>query len=117
MFGKPQWFRPKAFGWGLVPITWQGWTYTAAWAGAIGLPFVLLVGRHQGLEAMAWLGLSAGAMAYEARQLLRSFGVSPAASPAAAGGVTKSDDNVLYIADSRPGQGVATRNYHLQVRR
>ena len=24
MFGKPQWFRPKAFGWGLVPITWQG---------------------------------------------------------------------------------------------
>src|SRR5262249_25784897 len=117
MFGKPQWFRPKAFGWGLVPITWQGWTYAAAWAGAIGLALILLVGRHQGLEAMAWLGLSAGALVFEARQLLRSFGVPSTASPVAAGGVAKSDDNVLYITDSCPGQAVATRNYQLQVRR
>ena len=32
MFGKPNWFRPKTFGWGLTPITWQGWAYTAAGA-------------------------------------------------------------------------------------
>jgi hypothetical protein len=29
MFGKPQWFaRRKYLGWGLMPITWQGWAYT-----------------------------------------------------------------------------------------
>ena len=29
----------------------------------------------------------------------------------------KTDDNVLYILDSQPGQQAATRNYNLQVRR
>jgi hypothetical protein len=29
MFGKPQWFaRRKYLGWGVMPITWQGWAYT-----------------------------------------------------------------------------------------
>ena len=23
------WFRPKLFGWGAVPVTWQGWAMTA----------------------------------------------------------------------------------------
>jgi hypothetical protein len=23
------WFRPKLFGWGAVPVTWQGWAATA----------------------------------------------------------------------------------------
>jgi hypothetical protein len=28
MFGKPQWFvRRKYLGWGLMPVTWQGWAY------------------------------------------------------------------------------------------
>jgi hypothetical protein len=22
------WFKPKAFGWGAVPVTWQGWAVT-----------------------------------------------------------------------------------------
>jgi hypothetical protein len=117
MFGKPQWFRPKAFGWGLIPIAWQGWAYTAAWVGAIGVPFVLLVGRHQAMEAMAWLGLSVGALVYDVRQVLCGFRASATPSPGASGSAAKLDDNVLYIADSRPGQGVATRNYNLQLRR
>jgi len=117
MFGKPDWFRPKAFGWGLVPITWQGWAYSAAWLGVVGLPFIVLAARHQGLEAMVWLGLSGGALVYEMRQVLRGFGASTTPAVATSGGAAKLDDNVLYITDSRPGQGVATRNYHLQVRR
>ena len=117
MFGKPQWFRPKAFGLGLVPITWQGWAYSAAWIGVIGLPFVLLVGRHQPLEASVWLGLSVGALVYEMRQVLSGFRVSASPSPGTSSGAAKSDDDVLYIADSRPGQGIVTRNYNLQVRR
>lgn len=24
------WFRPKLFGWGAVPVTWQGWVVTFA---------------------------------------------------------------------------------------
>lgn len=24
------WFRPKMFGWGAVPVTWQGWAATLA---------------------------------------------------------------------------------------
>ena len=114
MFGKPQWFRPKTFGWGLVPISWQGWLYAATWTGAIGLPFLLLIGRHQALEAMAWMGLSVTALTYDVWHILRSFR-APAASGSAAA-ASRSDDKVLYIMDSRPGQAVATRNYHLQVR-
>ena len=112
MFGKPQWFRPKAIGWGLVPISWQGWTYTAGWGAAIGLPFLVLIGRHQPLEAMAWVGLSLGALVFDVRQILRAIG-GPAANRSA---VNKADDGVLYILDSRPGQPVATRNYELRTR-
>ena len=117
MFGKPQWFRPKSIGFGLVPVRWQGWAYTVGWASAIGLPFLVLIGRHQALEAMAWVGLSLGALTYDVWQILRAIrgrqgahGVTgmPAVSP---------DEGVLYIMDSRPGQPVATRNYDLQVRR
>jgi hypothetical protein len=113
MFGKPHWFRPKRFGWGLVPIAWQGWLYTTGWSAAMVLPFLLLVVRHQALEAMAWLGLSLGALTFDVWQILRSYG-GPSGSGMAAG---KNDDNVLYIMDSRPGQPVATKNYNLQVRR
>ena len=115
MFGRPQWFRPKTFGWGLVPIAWQGWVYTAGWVAAIGLPFLLLIGRHQAMEAMAWMGLSVGAMTFDVWQILRAM-----RGPRGGGAGTasaKSDDNVLYILDSHPGQQVATRNYNLQVRR
>lgn len=29
MIGKPQWFkRRKYLGWGLMPVTWQGWLYS-----------------------------------------------------------------------------------------
>jgi len=112
MFGKPQWFRPKTFGWGLIPVVWKGWLYTGGWVAAIGLPFLVLLGRHQALEAMAWLGVAVGALTYDVRQILSAL-CGPrknAATP------PSSDDKVLYILDSQPGQAVATRNYKLQVR-
>ena len=28
MSTKHYWFRPKRFGWGVVPISWQGWLMT-----------------------------------------------------------------------------------------
>lgn len=36
MIGNPRWFmRRKWGGWGVFPITWQGWAYTAAFVVAI----------------------------------------------------------------------------------
>jgi hypothetical protein len=35
------WFRPKRYGWGVVPVTWQGWAFTAA--------FLLVAGGVQRL--------------------------------------------------------------------
>jgi hypothetical protein len=114
MFGKPQWFRPKTLGWGLIPVSWQGWIYTVGWAAGIGLPFLLLLGQEKALEAMGWMGFAIGLLTYDVWQILRTFR-SPQAAPAR--GSAKNDDNVLYILDSRPGDAVATRNYNLQLRR
>lgn len=38
------WFRPKLFGWGAVPVTWQGWLATLAVV-ALALPVTLLAAR------------------------------------------------------------------------
>jgi len=73
MFGNPQWFRSKAIGFGLVPKSWQGWAYSVAWGSTISLPFLLLVGRHQSLEALLWLALSIAAMAHDVWQILTSI--------------------------------------------
>jgi hypothetical protein len=114
MFGKPQWFRPKAIGWGLTPIKWQGWTYTLLWAAAIAGPFVLLIARHQPLEAFAWMGLGLGALVYDVRQILLAMNPPKASVETTA---AKSDDNVLYIMDdSQTHARVATRGYKLQTR-
>ena len=115
MFGNPQWFRPKAIGWGLVPVSFKGWLYTGGWIGAIAVPFLLLISRGQALEAFTWMTLGVGALAYDVRQILRSFRAPE--STATVGVPLKREDNLLYILDSNPGQRVATQNYNLQVRR
>ncbi len=59
------WFRPKRFGWGAVPVTWQGWLLTAALL-AFGIAIaklaeartrlwlVLLIPLVLGYVALAW---------------------------------------------------------------
>ncbi len=113
MFGKPHWFRPKKVGWGLVPVSWQGWLYTGGWTGAIAVPFFLLLSRYQPLEAMAWMALSVGALFYDVWHIRRAMFAPP---QSAGGSPAKPEDNVLYILDSQPGHQAATRNYNLQVR-
>ena len=116
MFGNPQWFRPKAIGWGLVPVSFRGWLYTGGWIGAIALPFLLLLGRGQPVEAITWMTLGLGALAYDVRQILRSFRATDITTATVAA-PPKREDNVLYIMESNAGVPVATRNYNLQVRR
>ncbi|MDB5675198.1 MAG: hypothetical protein JWM65_2180 [Sphingomonas bacterium] len=36
------WFAPKRFGFGAVPVTWQGWAVTLGFAGALLLAVRLL---------------------------------------------------------------------------
>ena len=39
------WFKPKTYGYGATPVTWQGWVVTlAAVAYIIGLTQVLIIG-------------------------------------------------------------------------
>jgi hypothetical protein len=34
MSDGPEWFAPKRYGYGAVPISWQGWALTLGFAGA-----------------------------------------------------------------------------------
>jgi hypothetical protein len=115
MFGKPHWFRDKAIGWGLRPITWQGWLYSALWVAAIAGPFVLLIGRQQPLEAMTWMALGLGALMVDVRQIL--LAMNPPQAVPVASAPAKREDNVLYIMDdSQTHARVATRGFNLQTR-
>jgi uncharacterized membrane protein YphA (DoxX/SURF4 family) len=29
LIGEKAWFGPKSFGWGLTPVSWEGWVLTA----------------------------------------------------------------------------------------
>jgi hypothetical protein len=49
------WFRPKTYGYGATPVTWQGWTVTLAVPAVVAVSIVvmnLFVGRS---NAFAWL--------------------------------------------------------------
>ena len=39
------WFRPKLFGYGAVPVTWQGWTLTLALV--VGAAMIANVAQHR----------------------------------------------------------------------
>jgi hypothetical protein len=54
-------------------VKWQGWLYAFGWSGAIGLPFLLLIGRHQPAEALIWIVLIGGGLAVDVGQILRGI--------------------------------------------
>ena len=45
MSDDPEWFAPKRYGYGSVPITWQGWAITIGFV-AIALALGAKLGRH-----------------------------------------------------------------------
>ena len=107
MFGKPNWFRPKAFGFGLTPVTWQGWAYTAGWAGLLAAPFSLFLMAHKEWEALRWLGAGIGLLVYDVR------GILTAMRPPV---VKKPQDDVLYIGPETGAAELATRKYDMRLR-
>jgi hypothetical protein len=106
MFGKPEWFRDKTFGWGLTPITWQGWLYTLAWMGVIAGPFVLLLSRENPLGAGTWMTAMIAALVWDVWMIKR-------ARQAALKPPVKNEP-VLYIGDD---EQLSTKNLDLQLRR
>lgn len=46
------WFRPKLFGWGAVPVTWQGWLVT------LGMVLVAIpIAQLAEMRGQVWLTL------------------------------------------------------------
>jgi uncharacterized membrane protein HdeD (DUF308 family) len=67
------WFRPKRYGYGATPTTWQGWAMTIAVAVILAGSIVamnLLVDRSNLVAWLAWAAIIAG-MTYWFVQLSR----------------------------------------------
>lgn len=113
MFGKPNWFRPKMIGWGLKPVTWQGWAYTAGWAGVLLVPFWALLMRHQAIEALTWLACGIGVLCYDVWQIRRDM-IPPVAGRQTA---RQGNDGIWFLGEDNAASPVATRNYDLKLKR
>ncbi len=111
MFGNSAWFRTKKIGWGIRPISWQGWLYAIVWAAVIGLPFIGLLLSHLWFESLIWAAIMMGALVWDVRQVRREL-----ETPARA---LEEPVDVLFIdEDTTPDPAYfATRSFDLQARR
>lgn len=113
MFGKPEWFRDKKIGWGLIPVSWQGWTYTAAWGAAITGPFVALMSQSNATmtyrlgSALIWTAFMLSGLVWDVWQIKRAR---------LAAQTPPKKEPVLYIGDD-DARSVSTKNLDLQLRR
>lgn len=73
MFGKPEWFVPKKIGWGLRPVTWQGWVYALAWATVIVLPFNILLFTRGWIEAVIWMAVMLAWIVFDVYLILKAI--------------------------------------------
>lgn len=104
MFGKPEWFRKKIWGWGLVPATWQGWLYTAVWCAVMVIPFNVLLAASGAVEALIWMLATIAALVWDVRHIHAAIDRP---------GQT---ENVLYIGDDEE-DSVRTKRLDLRLRR
>ena len=59
------WFRPKRYGYGATPTTWQGWAVTLGTVAAMVVVSVLLrLNEPHGWSVAAMLGFDAVALAF-----------------------------------------------------
>lgn len=54
------WFRPKLFGWGAVPVTWQGWAATIGFVAIAILVARLVELRHNQAYLLAMVPVALG---------------------------------------------------------
>ena len=106
MFGKPEWFRLRACGWGLRPVNWQGWTYAVIWTVVIAMPFCALVTCGRAPEAVVWLAVAGGTLVWDARQIR------------AAVRRKQEPPDIEFLDQSRRGEStLATRDFRMRVDR
>lgn len=104
MFGKPEWFREKSFGWGLMPITWQGWVYVLVWTSVMLVPFLIfLLALNLVPEAVVWLLVAISALTLDVRSIVREI------RSEAAG-------DVFVIDEETDNSQLATQNYEMHLR-
>ncbi len=103
MFGKPQWFKRKVFGWGLTPVSWQGWVYTLVWVLVMTGPFTFFISSEKVIEAMVWIVASIGALVWDVKKTLDAM-------------EQEDRKNLFFIDEDQKDAKVAARNYDLQVR-
>jgi hypothetical protein len=52
------WFKPKKFGYGATPATWEGWTFTAGYALFVLVISLIFMGREPAVrDVIAWIAL------------------------------------------------------------
>ena len=56
---RTPWFRPKSYGWGATPITWQGWLLLVAYIGLVAVLGMLTLKREH-TEPWIWAVFVAG---------------------------------------------------------
>jgi hypothetical protein len=64
------WFRPKRYGYGATPVTWEGWVLTAGIAAVVALSVVainLLADRSNVGAWLAWAAFTAIAVLWMVR--------------------------------------------------
>jgi hypothetical protein len=104
MFGKPEWFQEKRIGWGLKPVSWQGWTYSATWLAVIALPFFGLLIQGLVAEALIWMAATVSTVLWDVRSILREKKVDQV-------------EDVLYIdEDESLSPTFASRKFNFRLR-
>ena len=105
MFGKPEWFQERQVGWGLRPVAWQGWAYSASWIAVIAVPFLGLLIQGLVAESLIWMTVATAAIVWDVHSILRE--IKP-----------REDDDVLYIGDDEAlSEQFASRNFNFRLRR
>jgi hypothetical protein len=66
------WFRPKTYGYGATPVTWEGWAVVGAYVAVVLTVVLLLTTRDHisttWLSAIAVIAVATGAMVFVGRQ-------------------------------------------------
>lgn len=114
MFGKHHWFVKKRYGWGLSPISWQGWFYSAVWCAVMILPFTLMLWLGLVPQAGIWLVASIGVLVWDVKEILGEMAPAGPGQPAE----SQELEDELFVIDENETESERfyTRNYDLEIR-
>ena len=104
MFGKPEWFREKTLGWGLSPVSWQGWLYTLIWATVLAGPTIGLIATAKFWEALVWLAVAMGLLIWDVWQIIAQMREA------------QREHDVFVIDETTDAEQISTEKYEFRLR-